>query len=397
MNDKKRLILGITASVAIYKICDLIRLFKKSDVEIIPVMTPDAMRFISPLLIESLCQNRVYSDMFDESGGAFYHIMLSKGAGLILIAPATANTIAKLSAGIADNLLTSTVLASKCPVLVAPAMNVRMFENQITQENIKRLKSINRFSFIMPESGELACGDTGSGRLADINDIFDASLRFLFEEKILKGKRILVSAGPTREYMDPVRFLSNPSTGKMGYELARMAYWLGADVTLIFGPVNIRPPYGLKVINVLSADDMKKAILGGKDRYDILIMGAAVSDWKFSERASQKIKRDGKMMQINLIENEDIIKLAARSGRFGFILGFAAESEKTHKNAIAKIQKKKIDAIVVNDISKRDIGFGADYNAGSIIYKDGKITNIARCSKREMAYKIYLDIIERIK
>ncbi len=397
MTGNKRLVLGITASVAIYKACELIRLFVKEKVEVIPVMTPDARRFISPILIESLAGGRVYSDMFDESGGAFYHIMLSRGAGLLLIAPATANAIAKISTGIADNLLTSAVLASDCPVIIAPAMNVKMFENPVTQKNIRRLMKMKRFSFVMPESGRLACGDVGVGRLAEISDIFDASMRFLTGERVLEERRVVVTAGPTREFMDPVRFLSNPSSGKMGYELARLAYWLGADVTLISGPVNIRPPFGVRLINVVSADEMKKALLNLRGRYDLLLMNAAVSDWKFPGKSAQKIKRDGSSLQIVLRENSDILRIAASSSKFDYVVGFAAESQNLLENAREKIKKKKVVAIIVNDISKNGLGFGSEENEGKIIYGDGKITDIPRCSKRDMAFRILADISVRLK
>ncbi len=397
MSCKARLLLGITGSVAVYKVCELIRLFRKEDIEIIPVMTPDSKRFISPLLIESLAQNRVYSDMFDESGGAFYHIMLSRGVNLILIAPATANTIAKIASGMADNLLTSAVLASEAPVLIAPAMNVKMFENRITQQNIDRLSGLKRFSFIMPESGELACGDVGAGRLADIQDIFDASMPYLLDNKLLSGKKVLVSAGPTREFMDPVRFLSNPSSGKMGYELARVARWLGAEVTLVTGPVSIKPPYGVRVINVVSAEEMKTAILNAKGRYDLLVMNAAVSDWRFDKRHTQKIKRNGSSLSLLFRENPDIISLASKSRKFGFIVGFAAETENLNDNAADKMKRKNIDAIVVNDISRGDIGFGQDYNEGRILFRDKTVVNIEKSGKRDMALRLFSEIAKRQK
>jgi len=396
MTEKLDLIIGMTASISIYKTLEIIRLFKKSGVNVIPVMTQDAKRFISPLLVSSLSESDVYSDMFDESGGKFYHIMLSRGAGAILIAPATANTIAKIANGFADNLLTSIVLASEIPVIIAPAMNVRMFENRITQQNISRLKKLDRFKFVMPESGELACGDIGTGRLADISDIFDYSMCFLHKYRILQGKKIMVSAGPTREFMDTVRFLSNPSSGKMGYELARVAHWLGADVTLVSGPVNIKPPHGVRVINVVSASEMQKAILNENRKYDLLIMNAAISDWRFKKVADKKLKRDGKTIDVELIENNDILKRAVQSRRFRFTLGFAAESENLLRNAKEKVTKKGIDGIIVNNIRRSDVGFASDFNEGKIILKDGSEIDIERCSKREMAYKIFEAIGERL-
>ncbi len=397
MKDKRSVLLGICGSIAVYKICDLIRLFKKSGINVVPIMTPDSTRFISPLLIESLAENRVYTSMFDESGGAFYHILLSRGVDLILIAPATANTIAKITSGLADNLLTSSVLASSSPVMIAPAMNVRMFENPITQQNIEKLKSNKRFHFIMPESGELACGDIGAGRLANIESIFDASMRFLSGEHILSRKRVLISAGPTREFMDPVRFLSNPSSGRMGYELARVAYWLGADVILVSGEVNIRPPYGVKVINVVSAMDMKNAILKSEGRYDMLIMTAAVSDWRFQKQSENKIKRGEGRLKIELVENSDIVSLAKKSGKFKFILGFAAETDNIYENASLKMKKKGLDAIFVNNVKNVGIGFGSEENEGSLIFKNGDRIDTGRSTKRELALNILFCIAERIK
>ncbi|MCX7958620.1 MAG: bifunctional phosphopantothenoylcysteine decarboxylase/phosphopantothenate--cysteine ligase CoaBC, partial [Deltaproteobacteria bacterium] len=397
MSEEMKIVLGITGSIAVYKSCELIRLFRKEGITVIPVMTPDSKRFISPLLLESLAQNKVYSDMFDESGGTFYHIMLSRGANLILIAPATANTISKIASGMADNLLTSAVLASDCPVLIAPAMNVKMFENPLTQQNIKKLTEIKRFSFVMPESGELACGDTGTGRLADVQDIFDESMQYLTGDRILKGKKVLVSAGPTQEYMDAVRFLSNPSSGRMGYEIARTAKWLGAEVTLVTGPVSLRPPYGVKVIKVVSAEDMKNAVLKETGKYDLLIMNAAVSDWRFDKRRKQKIKRNGSDINIVLRENPDILSLASKSGKFRYIVGFAAESENMTENALIKMKKKDIDAIVVNDISRSDIGFGQESNEGRIIFGDGTMKDIERVSKRVMAFIILREIAKRLK
>lgn len=397
MREKKTVFLGMCGSIAIYKICELIRLYKKNNIEVIPVMTPDSTRFISPLLVESLAESRVYCDMFDESGGAFYHIMLSRGAELMLIAPATANTIAKLASGIADNLLTSTVLASSLPVLIAPAMNVRMFDNPITQKNIQRLQSEERFHFLMPESGELACGDVGTGRLPDVESIFDISMRFLSGEQILRGKRVLVSAGPTREFMDPVRFLSNPSSGKMGFELARVALWLGADVTLISGPVDIRPPEGVKFVRVISAEEMGDAILGADGRYDMLLMTAAVSDWRFKKRSLHKIKRGEGRLLIELEENSDILKRAKKSGKFRFVLGFAAETDNVVENAIMKMRGKGTDAIFVNDISRKDTGFGSDENGGRLIFRDGSSIDIEKTTKRDLAFKLLSYVTERLK
>lgn len=397
MKDKRTVLLGMCGSIAIYRICDLIRLYKKNNIEVIPVMTPDSTRFISPLLVESLAGSRVYCNMFDESGGAFYHIMLSRGAELILIAPATANTIAKLASGIADNLLTSTVLASSLPVLIVPAMNVRMFDNPITQKNIHRLQSEERFHFLMPESGDLACGEVGTGRLPDVESIFDVSMRFLSGEQILGGKRILVSAGPTREFMDPVRFLSNPSSGKMGFELARVALWLGADVTLVSGPVYIKPLEGVKFISVVSAEEMGNAILQADGRYDMLLMTAAVSDWRFKKRSLHKIKRGEGSPIIELEESSDILERAKKSGKFRFILGFAAETDNIFENAIIKMRRKGIDAIFVNDISQKDTGFGSDENEGRLIFRDGSSIDVEKTTKRDLAFKLFSYITERLK
>jgi len=342
------IVLGVTGSIAIYKACEVVSRLRKLGARVFVVMTGSATHFVTPLTFQTLSGNRVYLNLFDlPEEWSLGHISLAERADLILVAPATANIIAKLSCGIADDLLTSTILATKAPILIAPAMDETMYNNSITQANIARLRE-KGFKFVGPEYGELASGKVGLGRLAGIDKIVEAAGDILERRKDLTGKTFLVTAGPTREYLDPVRFISNASSGKMGYLLAEMAQRRGAEVTLISGPTNINPPEGVRSIFVESAIDMEERVLKYFPRSDVLIACAAVSDYRPERKENEKIKSHFPRKSLTLVRNPDIIgRLGKRKGK-KLLIGFALETRNLVMNALKKLKEKNLDMIVAN-------------------------------------------------
>ena len=392
MKDKK-IIVGITGGIAAYKAAELVRILVKAGAETRVAMTANATRFISPLTLEALSGNRVVSDMFNPETHPIAHITWGQDADLVIIAPATANFIAKMAHGIADDFLSTMVLASTAKILVCPAMNSRMYMNSVTQENIKRIAE--RGCVVMePGEGELACHTEGPGRLPGPEEIAEQA-RMMLTEQDLSGLRVLVTAGPTIEPMDPVRYISNRSTGKMGYALARTAAMRGASVTLISGPTALTPPRGVKFRGVKSAEEMKEAVFDCLGDSDVIIKAAAVSDYRPRDRSARKIKKGADSLSIDLVKNPDILlELGKAKGKAGYILvGFAAETEDILTNATEKLRDKNLDIIVVNDITREDAGFESDTNLVKIIHRDGTREDLPLMSKDEVAGQL----LDRIK
>ncbi|MBR3182241.1 MAG: bifunctional phosphopantothenoylcysteine decarboxylase/phosphopantothenate--cysteine ligase CoaBC [Eggerthellaceae bacterium] len=370
---KKTVLIGVTACVAIYKTCEIIRGLQKAGVRAKVVMTEHSTNFINPTLFRSLTREPVAVGLFDDRpGDPIHHISLSKEADLFLIAPCTANVIAKLAHGIADDLLTTTALATKAPIVIAPAMNVNMYENVATQENMETLRS-RGIAFIDAESGYLACGDVGKGRLADPSVIVSAVLEMLEVKRDLEGKRVLVTAGPTVEPIDAVRFISNPSSGKTGFAIAEAAVRRGADVTLVTGPVDLDDVEGAKTVRVRTACEMFLEVDTVFDDADIAVFTAAVSDFRPSIVADGKLKKgidDEALTRIELVENPDILATMGKRKRAGqVVVGFAAETGDVEANAREKLVRKNADFIVGNDVSEGK-AFGADENQVLLVTKD---------------------------
>jgi phosphopantothenoylcysteine decarboxylase / phosphopantothenate---cysteine ligase len=387
MTEPRTIVLGVTGAIAAYKACELTRLFIRGGYAVHVIMTEHARAFISPLTFSTLSGNPVAGEMFDgRAPETIKHIDLADEANLIVVAPATANIIAKASAGIADDLLSTVILATKAPVLFAPSMNVNMYENPITQGNIKRLSELG-FQFIEPGVGWLACGWEGKGRLADPDRIFERA-RILLTEQDLSGMKVLVTAGPTREAIDPVRFISNRSTGKMGYAVASRAVCRGAQVILISGPSHLDAPAGAELVSVESAADMARAVTDRFSWADVIIKAAAVSDFTPSKPCGQKIKKGDCGDTIQLTRTEDILLGLGKIKGNSILVGFAAETEEVPANARKKLIEKNLDIIVANDVSGKDSGFAVDTNIVRIIQREGQELELPLMKKEEVADEI---------
>jgi len=382
----KFVVLGVTGSIAAYKSVELARLLKKEGANVQVVMTRSGCEFVRPLTFQVLSQNPVIIDMFKEpSRWEVEHVALADKADIFLVAPATANIIAKMAAGIADDMLTSTFLATKAKTVVVPAMNVNMYENPITQRNIAVLREMG-ITVLEPEEGDLACGYSGRGRFPEPKDIVEHIKVILGKDGDLKGKRFLITAGPTREPIDPVRFISNHSSGKMGYALAEKAVQRGARVILISGPTNLAPPLGLEnFISVNTAKEMYEAVIKHFDEADVVIKSAAVADFSPSDIKSEKIKKHGSNMVLELKKNPDILQELGNKKTGQILVGFAAETNDITFNAQDKLKRKNLDFIVVNNVAEEGAGFAVDTNIVNIIYKDGRIEELPKMSKRDLA------------
>jgi len=392
----KRILLGVSGSIAAYKAVDLLRRLTEGGAEVRVAMTRHAAKFVSPLTFETLSRGPVLYDEFSGRGqGAIGHIEITEGLDLALVAPATANIISKIAAGIADDALTSALMALDCPLLLAPAMNDRMYRNPVLQRNITVLKACG-VRFIEPGTGSLACGTMGQGRLAD-NDLILQELSALLAKKDLAGKTVLVTAGPTREFIDAVRFISNPSTGKMGYALATAARDRGAEVILISGPTQLPSPWGVTMVPVVSAEDMHRAVMEHLDRSHIVIMAAAVSDFKPLQTSDRKIKKEDASQTLQLARTEDILLELGKAGGKRLLIGFAAETDDIEQNALKKLNGKHLDMIVVNDLLRSGSGFGSDTNAVTIIDRSGKRTELPTMPKTAIAASILTAINEFAK
>ncbi|WP_288678130.1 bifunctional phosphopantothenoylcysteine decarboxylase/phosphopantothenate--cysteine ligase CoaBC [uncultured Clostridium sp.] len=393
MKDKKCVVVGVSGGVAVYKALDVISRLRKKDVEVHVIMTKSATEFVTPLSFQSLSQNMVITDMFAEpKAWEIQHISLAKKADLMLIVPATANIIGKVANGIADDMLSTTIMATKAPVVFCPAMNTNMYENPIVQRNISFLKELG-YEFIEPASGRLACGDEGKGKLQDTEIIAEETLRRLHSTKDLLGKKVVVTAGPTIVPIDPVRILTNRSSGKMGYSIAEEARDRGAEVVLISGPTSLRKPNGIKVIDVKTNEDMFNAIKNEFEDADIVIKSAAVADYKAKNYSSEKIKKTGDDLNLIFERDRDILKTLGDMKENQILVGFAAESSNLKENAKGKLERKNLDYIVANDISKQETGFASDENKVTIISKSGEEVSLEKMSKREVAKNIF-DIIK---
>lgn len=388
----KKILIGVSGSIAAFKVAGWTSTMAKAEADLDVVMTPGACEFIGPLTFSALTGKTTYRDMFGEKdGNVMAHIDLGTEADLILIAPASASTIAKLAHGLADNLLTTTVLAARCPVLVCPAMNPQMYRHPATQANIKRLKEYG-YRVIEPESGMVACKQEGQGRLPEWETIRE-SMALALVEHDLAGEKILVTAGPTREALDPARFLSNRSSGKMGYAIARMAARRGAEVLLISGPTALEPPAGVQRISVVSAAEMHQAVIAEVDNCSIVIKSAAVSDFKPKTYVAQKVKKDNAEMVVELGLNPDILKGIGQVKKKGqIVVGFAAESENHEAAGRKKLESKNLDLIAINDISASNTGFESDTNQLFVLSKDG-MTKLPLTSKEKTAH-LLLDHVQ---
>lgn len=387
---EKNILLGISGGIAAYKSAELLRLLTKSGAEVRVVMTANAAKFVTPLTFSSLSGSPVITNLFStETGSGIDHIEYTDWADLFLIAPATANVIGKLASGLGDDALTTMALAFDGAFLIAPAMNTKMYKNSIVQENIEKLKRYG-FTFVGPASGELACGYEGTGRMVEPPDIAEAAISALYK-KDLEGKSFLVSAGPTREMIDPVRFISNRSSGKMGYAIAREAARRGAKVTLVTGPTAMEPPLNVEVLATVSAKEMHDVVIKGAKRSAAVIMAAAVADYAPKEEAAAKIKKGGKELNLEFFKTADILEELGKK-KEGLLVGFAAETENLIENASQKLSAKNLDLIVANDVSGTETGFDADDNRVSIIDKSGIVKETPKLPKDEVA-RIILDVV----
>ena len=391
----KTILLGITGGIAAYKMASVASALRKAGANVHVIMTKNATEFITPLTFETLTNNRCVVDTFDRNFQYdVAHISLAKAADLCLIAPATANVIAKLAHGLADDMLTTTVLASRAPKLVAPAMNTAMLENPVTQDNIERLKHYG-FTIIEPAVGMLACKDVGSGKLPEPEALVDAICMAIAREKTMAGLRVTVTAGPTREALDPVRFLTNHSTGKMGYAIAREAMLRGAEVTLISGKVALPPVPGVTMKQVVSARDMLEAVQEALPNTDILIKSAAVADYRPASVADQKMKKGDGDMAIPLERTDDILGWVSQNRHPGlFVCGFSMETENMLENSQKKLSKKKLDMIAANNLKVAGAGFGVDTNVVTIITSDG-VRELPLMEKSQVASLLLDEICAR--
>jgi len=395
----KKIILGVCGGIAAYKAIELLRLLTKAGADVHVIMTRAAQEFVAPLTFQTLSSNPVHTELFNliaerEIG----HISLADRADLFIVAPATANVIGKIAAGIADDMLTTTIMATKAPVLFAPAMNVNMFTNPIYQENEQKLRRLG-YLFEAPVSGSLACGWEGEGKLASPETLFEGAVVAL-TKKDLAGRTILITAGPTREEIDPVRYISNHSSGKMGYALARAARRRGAQVLLVSGPTAQAKPDGVTVVAVTNAVEMQREVMAHVAECDVVIKAAAVADYRPLVRNSSKIKKKDDVVTIELVKNPDILAGLGEMARGvpprPFLVGFAAETDALAENAAKKLREKNLDMIVANDVSQVDAGFNVDTNRALLLFKDGSVSDCGLMSKDQLAGTILDHVAARI-
>lgn len=392
----KTVVLGISGSIAAYKIAYLASALKKLHADVEVIMTENATQFITPVTFESLTGNKCLVDTFDRNFKfSVEHVALAKRADIFMLAPATANVIAKVAHGLADDMLTTTFLACKCPKYISPAMNTQMFENPITQDNLKICQSYD-MHVIQPACGYLACGDTGAGKMPEPEELLDHIIHEIAYPKNLTGKKILVTAGPTREALDPVRFLTNHSTGKMGYAIARVAAARGAEVTLVTGPTEIKKPGFVKVVPIESAREMYEAVTAASEEQDAIIKAAAVADYRPAHVSDEKIKKkDGDELSIPVERTDDILAYLGSHKKPGqFLCGFSMETEHMLENSRKKLEKKNLDMIVANNLKVAGAGFGTDTNIVTLITKAGE-RQLEKMSKEQVADKL-LDAIFQI-
>ena len=395
--EKKCVVLGVTGGIAAYKACEILRLLQKQGMDVFVVMTKNATRFVAPLTFETLSGHPVAVDTFERPATwEVEHIALAKRADLFLIAPATANIIAKLACGIADDMLSTTVLATRAPVMIAPAMNTGMWENPATQDNLRTLMA-RGVRVVAPASGHLACGDSGAGKLEDVEVIVRQAVQVLqgSQRRYMEGLRVMVTAGPTREPLDPVRYISNRSSGKMGYAIARAAARRGAQVTLLSGPVSLPKPEGVEVVPILTTQELLERAGERVDAQDVLIQAAAPADYRAKEIAPQKIKKQGGAgMTLELVENPDVAAaLGQRKQPHQVFVGFAAETNDVQAHARDKLARKNLDMIVANDVTRPGAGFDVDTNIVTLMTGEGSIA-LELMTKDEVAQRILDRVLE---
>ena len=389
--SNKRILLCVTGGIAAYKTAELTRLFKKNGAEVRIIMTQSAQEFVTPLTLQAVSGNQIHYSLLDEEAElGMGHIELAKWADVILIAPCTAESLARLAQGRANDLMSAVILASDAQLFIAPAMNVKMWEDKVTQKNLETLK-LKDVLFIGPDSGEQACGDVGEGRMSE-PDFIALQIAKSFTSSVFNGKKILITAGPTKEAIDPVRYLTNNSSGKMGYALAEVAYLSGAEVNLISGPVNIKPIEGVKLININTADEMLNEVKALITNMDIFIGCAAVADFKPIDFHKSKIKKDhNDEMSLKLIKNPDILQYASDHMKEKLVIGFSAETDNVIENAKIKLLKKNLNMIICNDVSNIEIGFDSDDNEVHLITHDD-VVKLTKTSKLKIAKQIIKSI-----
>jgi len=396
MDDKKNIVVGITGGIAAYKTIEVISRLKKLGYEVNVILTKNACEFVTPLTLETISSNPVITDMFKrETPWEVEHISLAQKADLFLIAPATANVIGKIANGIADDMLTTTIMAHTGKKLIAPAMNTDMYNNQIVNDNLTKLKNLG-YETIGPESGILACGDIGWGRMSEPEKIATECDRVLSFKDDLQGKKIVVTAGPTVEHIDPVRYITNPSTGKMGYEIAKAAKERGAEVILVSGKVNLPKPTGVEVVKIDTTKNMLDTVLMHYDNADAVIKAAAPCDYKPNKFAKEKIKKTNDDMVLELTRTKDIAKTLGEKKRNQKLIIFAAETNDLENNAREKCKRKNADMVVANDVTKKGAGFGSDTNIVSFILSSGEIIRHDIMTKREVANKILDQLLKML-
>lgn len=390
----RHIVLGVTGGIAAYKAAELVSRLRKLGAEIDVIMTKNATEFINPLTFETLSRRPVTVDTFARPDRwEVEHIALAKKAELFIVAPLTANMLAKIASGIADDMLSTTLLATKAPLLLAPAMNTGMWTNEATQQNVNTMKRRGA-RFIGPEDGLLACGDVGGGRMSEPSDIVNAACDMLIGKRDMEGLRVLVTAGPTRERLDPVRYMTNDSSGKMGYAIAKAATERGASVTLVSGVVSLSAPQGVNVVNVTTTRELHDAMLTLCGEQDIIIQAAAPADYRFENERFEKIKKQGGKLTLTMLENPDVAMAVGERKKDGqTLVGFAAETNDVTDNAISKLRKKKLDMIVANDVTREGAGFGTDTNIVTIITERGQ-TELPIMSKTDVAKRLLDEIMK---
>lgn len=394
---KKNIVLGVTGSIAAYKAAEIASLLVKKNYDVHVVMTAAATKFITPLTLQSVSRNRVHTEMFaSPREWEIEHINLAQGADLVLVAPATANLIGKVAGGIADDLLSTTIMATGARVVFAPAMNTGMYENHIFQHQMRFLQGYG-YIFLEPDEGMLACGTSGKGRLPAPEKIVAAVESILWQRDDLAGRHILVTAGPTREPLDAVRFLSNYSSGKMGYALAEEALNRGAQVTLVSGPTNLKPPHGVDLIPVETAEEMFNTVKERFQTVDVVVKAAAVADFRPCQIASEKIKKEKASLLLKMERTPDILGYLGSHKANQILVGFAAETEDLLANAEQKLTRKNLDLIVANDLTEEGAGFQVDTNVATILYRGGAVLQLPRMTKRELAGKIFDQVVKLLK
>jgi len=390
----RSIVVGVCGGIAAYKVVEVVSGLRKLGAEVDVIMTENASKFVTPLTFQSISHNPVTTDMFTEPRDwDIRHISLAQKADMILIAPATANIIGKVANGIADDMLTTTVMATRAPVLFVPAMNYNMYSNSIVQSNILKLTALD-YKFMEPDTGTMAEGGTGKGRLPEPEAIVKYAAGLLTLSRDMEGIRVLITAGPTREPIDPVRYISNNSSGKMGYAIASAASSRGAVVRLVSGPVNLQKPYNVDVVNVTTAEEMYREVVGSCESCDVLIFAAAVADYRCKYFSDRKIKKCSDEMAIELTKNPDIAGELGKIKGSRIHVGFSAETDELLKNASSKLEAKNFDMIVANDVTLEGAGFGTDTNIVSIIKRDGSIRELPKLSKMEVAGKILDEVVK---